>query len=321
MDLIYTNNQRVDIGVLSAYDFDLSFGGSENDFEMTLGENEPILQFGSCVYIEGTEYGGIVDGVETGSDSNTITYSGRTWHGILNSKIIEPDAGEDYYTVSGDAHVILSALIDRLGLSGLFTVDETASTVTVKTYKFNRYCPAYDGIRKMLKSAGAKLQIRWEKRSVVLSVVPVVDYTTAPIDGDVADLTVKLHNNKVNHLICLGTGELSERQVIHLYVNQFGKIGTVQYYTGLDEVTDVYENTSVQTTEELLEGGIERLEELMDIDKAEISIPQTIDLTYDIGDLVGASETRSGISVKAAVTQKIVQIKNGTISTDYKTGG
>ena len=284
-------------------------------------ESEPALEFGAFVYSEGTEYGGIVDGMKTGTNENTITYSGRTWHGILNSKVIEPDAGEAYYIVSGDAHAILSALIARLGLSGLFTVEESASAITVKSYKFNRYCKAYDGICKMLKNSGAKLQMKWEKRSVVLSVVPVVDYSNAPIDGDIADLSVEQYKNKVNHLICLGSGELAEREIIHLYVNQFGKIGDVQYYTGLDEVTDVYDYSNVQSAEELRESAIDHFEKLLDIDKADISIPESMDLIYDIGDFVGASETRSKINVKAAVTQKIVKIKNGAISTEYKTGG
>ena len=34
MDLIYTNANGEDQGILSAYAFDLSFGASENDFEI-----------------------------------------------------------------------------------------------------------------------------------------------------------------------------------------------------------------------------------------------------------------------------------------------
>ena len=44
MDLIYTNAQRADMGVLSAYAFDLSFGASENNFEMALGKAEAVLE-------------------------------------------------------------------------------------------------------------------------------------------------------------------------------------------------------------------------------------------------------------------------------------
>lgn len=317
MDLIYTNAKRVDQGVLTTYGFDLSFGASENDFEMTLGANEPTLEFGAFIYMEGTEYGGVVDGKKTSTNGETITYTGRTWHGMMNSKVIEPDAGEDYFTVSGDAHVILAGLIDRFGLGDLFVVVD-APGVTIKTYKFHRYCKGYDGITDMLHDNNAKLKIRWENRAVVLSAEPVADYTESPVDGDIATLTVEQHQHKVNHLICLGKGDLAEREIIHLYIDQFGRIADTKHYTGLDEVADTYDNTS---TEDLRSDGIKKMKELQNGDKAEISILEMEGLTYDIGDIVGASEVRSGVSVAATVTQKIVKIANGTVSTEYKTGG
>ncbi len=321
MDLTYTNAKRVDQGVFLTYALDMSYGASENDFELMLGVDEAAVEFKSVVYVEGTEYGGMVDAIKASTDGETVTYTGRTWHGIINSKVIQPDSGADYLTVSGDANEVLSFLIARLGLSGLFVADEELSGVNISQYQFTRYCKAYDGIRAMLAANGAKLKILWEDRSVHLSAEPIADYTDSPVDGDIATLTVELHDQKVNHLICLGKGELAEREVIHLYVDQFGRIGDVQYYTGLDEITETYEYTTAETTEELKSGGIEYLTELMNNDKAEIAIPETEGLSYDIGDVVGAFEMKSGIKAAAAVTQKIVKINNGVVSTEYQTGG
>lgn len=321
MDLIFTNSKRVDQGVLTAYAFDLSFGAKENDFEMTLGAGEAVLEFGAFIYMEGAEYGGIVDALKTSTDSETITYMGRTWHGIINGKVIQPDPGANYLVVSGDANDVLGKMIARLGLSGLFVVVEESSGVNIAAYQFDRYCKGYDGIKKMLAANGAKLKIEWRDRAVLLSAVPIADYTEAPVDGDIATLTVEQHEKKVNHLICLGRGELAEREVIHLYVDQFGRIGSVQYYTGLDEIIDTYDNSNAESSAELREGGIERLTELRNIDKAEIALPETEGLSYDIGDIVGAAEMRSGVSVAAVVSQKIVRINNGAISTEYQTGG
>lgn len=319
MDLIYTNAKRADQGVLKSHAFDLSFGASENDFELTLGADEPMLEFGAFAYIEGTEYGGIVDGIKTSTGGETITYKGRTWHGIINSKVIEPDTGESHLVVSGDANEILQNLIARLGLSGLFVAAENLSGVNISTYKFSRFCKAYDGIKAMLAKNGAKLKIAWNGRMVHLSAEPSADYTESPIDGDIAPLTVERHENKVNHLICLGRGELAEREIIHLYADEFGSIGKVQYYTGLDEITETYENANVESIEELEEGGIDRLTELRNNDTAEIDLPET-ERSYDIGDIVGATDVKSGVSVSAAVSQKIVKIKNGVVGTEYKTG-
>ena len=318
MDLIFTNAEREDQGVLSTHSFDLSYGASENDFELTLGANEPTLETDACIYIEGTEYGGMVGGIKTSTNGETITYKGRTWHGIMNSKVIQPDAGEDYIIVSGDANEVLSFLIARLGLSGLFVADENSSGVNISNYKFHRYCKGYDGAADMLADNGGKLKIAWKDRVVRLSAEPIVDYTEFPVDGDIATLTIEQNKDKVNHLICLGKGDLAAREVIHLYADQFGKIGDVQHYTGLDEICDTYENTN---SEDLRSDGINKFTELRNNDKAQISLSETVAIEYDIGDIVGATEYKSGIRVSATVTQKIVKINNGVVSTEYKTSG
>ena len=318
MDLIFTNAKRVDQGVLSFHAFDLSYGAEENDFELTLGMNEAMLEAGASIYIEGTEYGGTVDGLKTSTNGETITYFGRTWHGIMNSKVIQPDTGEDYLVVSGDANEVLSFLIARLGLSGLFIAAEGLSGISISRYQFHRYCKGYDGIRACFAANGAKLKIEWKNRSVVLSAEPIADYTSSPVDGDIAILTVERHEKRVNHLICLGKGDLAEREVIHLYVDSFGRIGDTQYYFGLDEICETYENSN---SDDLRSDGITKMTELQNIDSAEISISQTEMRIYDIGDIVGATEYKSGISVAEKVTQKIVKINNGVVSTEYKTGG
>lgn len=320
MDLIYTNANRADQGTLKAYAFDLSFGAKENDFEVTL-DAAFTLEFGAFVYMEGTEYGGIVDALKTSTDSKTVTYMGRTWHGVLNSKVIQPDSGEDHLIVSGDANEVLAFLIDRLGLGDLFTATETPSGITIKNHKFNRYCFGYDGIKAMLNEKGAKLKFVWENRSVRLYAEPITDYTKDPVDDDTATLSVEQYNKKVNHLICLGRGDLAAREVIHIYVDQFGRTGDTQYYFGLDEVTDVYENSNAEDTAALRSGGVSRLAELRNNDKAEISLAESAVVPYDIGDIVGASDIKTGVSVAAAVSQKIVRINNGVISTEYQTGG
>ena len=86
MDLIYTNSAREDIGVLLDYELDLAFGADENNFECRIASASHCCEAGSLLYMEGTEYGGIVDSIQSDTEAQEITYIGRTWHGILNSK-------------------------------------------------------------------------------------------------------------------------------------------------------------------------------------------------------------------------------------------
>ena len=322
MDLIYTDARRIDQGVLSAYALDLSFGEdyNENDFELTLGTSDAQLEDGAVIYFEDTEYGGMVDGLKTDSESESRTYIGRTWHGLLNNKVIQPDPGEDYLVVSGDAHTVLDFLIARLRLSDLFKVDKNSSGIIITKHQFERYCMGYDGIRTMLADFGAKLMMRWEEGSVRLYAERIVNDPDAAIDNDVATLIVERHGNKVNHLICLGQGDLADREVVHLYVDQFGRIGNTQYYTGLKEVAEVYDYNGAQSVNELRTSGIKHLTELRENDKVDVSVNDSSEIVYDIGDIITANDVNSGNSGSAIVTQKIVKIQNGTVSIEYKTG-
>ena len=321
MDLIYTNAQRVDLGILQSYALDLSFGedGNENDFEIILGKSEPALEDGAFVYIEGTEYGGIVGGMKSNSTDEIRTNFGRTWHGVLNSKIVEPDPGADYFTISGDANECLAVMVARLGLSELFTVSGDLSGIAIKSYKFARYIKGYDALRAMLASAGAKLKMLWTSAGVLLYAEPIVDYTSAPIDGDEAIIKVERYGDKVNHLICLGSGDLAARQVVHLYVDQFGRISETPYYTGIAEIADTYDYSNAKDVEELRSGGVKRLEELRANDKVEVLADDGVSVEYDVGDIIGGTDTYSKNTAKATITQKIVRIDNGAVSIDYKT--
>lgn len=318
MDLIFTDAKGIEQGVLQTYALDLSFGNSENDFELTLGKSEPIPEDGGKIYFEGTEYGGIIGGMKSNTEDETRSSVGRTWHGVLNSKIIEPDAGEDYLTVSGDANAVLAALIARLGLSELFSASESLAGVTINKYKFARYVKGYDGLRAMLAKSNAKLKLRWTGGVVLAYAEPIVDYTEE-IDGDIAPLTVERHAHKVNHLICLGAGNLAEREVIHLYADANGNVVDTPYYTGLDEITDTYDYSSAQSSEELRSGGVQRLKELRNIDNVELTAPEETELEFDIGDIIGGKDIETGNAAKAPVTQKIVKINNGTVNIEYKT--
>ena len=151
MDLIYSNSDKEDIGVLKDCKFDLAFGLDENNFEVTVSSSNHVCDAGFFVYIENTEYGGMIDSVHVDSAKATVKYKGRTWHGILNSKVLQPDLNQDYLIVNGEANTVINELISRMGLSALFRVSSVSSGVNISNYKMNRYIEGYTGILKMLK--------------------------------------------------------------------------------------------------------------------------------------------------------------------------
>lgn len=320
MDLIYTDAKRVDLGVLLSYDLDLAFGVDENNFECTVGEAYNVCAPGAFLYVEGTEYGGIVDEITRDTEYREIIYAGRTWQGILESRIIQPDAGADYLAVSGDANSVISTLIARLGLSDLMTAPDTISGITID-YQMPRYIGGYSGITKMLESVGGKLIVRYSDGMVSLSALPAHDYSSdADFDSDLVDFTAKKSYNTVNHLICLGSGDLKDRTVVHLYADLDGNISQTQTITGLDEYAAVYDYPNAESQEELVNSGIEKLKAMNMQDDLSIDFIDNSE-AYNIGDIIGATDNVAKINIKAKVVKKIVNVWDGKVTVRYEVGG
>ena len=314
------NANQEDIGVLQDYELDMAFGQDENNFECTIASASHCCESGFFLYMDGTEYGGIVDGIESHSDTQEVIYSGRTWHGILNSKVLQPDSGEAYLTLTGEANAIIGSLLTRMGLSDLFSASSEDSGLTVKNYKMNRYIGGYDGILKMLDSADGKLLFTFGGGKVILSAVPKHDYTQdGEFDSDQVDFTIKKKFKTVNHLICLGSGQLENRTVIHLFADADGKISKTQTQFGMDEYADVFDYPNVESAEELESSGIDELKSRWEPVALSVDFDSDSD-SYDVGDIVGAWDNVTLIAVSAVIRKKIVTIRDGQTTISYKVG-
>lgn len=267
MDLIYANEKGEDVGVLTGYTFDLAYGKDENNLECTVSLNDHVCDEGYMLYIEGTEYGGIIDSVGVDTATQIIAYSGRTWQGILEGKVIEPDSGYDYLEVAGDANAVLRELLKRINAGTIFSAKLALSGIDIALYKF-RYNAGYSGICEMLANFDAKLCAQYENGIVELSAAPLIDYSQdEEFDTSQVNFRVTKHYRPVNHVICLGSGELKSRYVVHLFADEFGG---VQPYTktelplsdqdyildksqqkmfGVDEVSKIYDYPSSSAVE------------------------------------------------------------------------
>lgn len=319
MDLIYATGEMIDVGVMNNFKFDLAFGIDENNFELTTSTNNHVCREGYILYIENTEYGGIIRKIAVNTQIGELLYKGDTWHGIIAKKILEPDEGEDYLICNGDANIVLGALIERMNLSDLFRASTDVSSITIQNYKMNRYIDGYSGIKKMLAAFGGKLKLIFQNGFVILSAEPYADYSQDDeFDSSQIDFDIEKNYKPTNHVICLGRGDLKERTVIHLFTDSEGNISHVQSQFGLDEVTITYENANCESDEELENGGIELLKSEWNTDKLQINFDST--KTYDIGDIVGARENVTGIFMAKEIVKKIVSIDDETVTISHKVG-
>ena len=316
MDLIVTDATGKPVASHASYTLDLAFGSGENDFDLQV--EDAALKAGSRIMIDGTEYGGIIDDTDVDVDGglSTVTWHGRDWHGVLASKIIEPDRNNDYLTLSGTIPVIMRTLVSRAGLQGLFTVtDESADHKT--TCQFDRYVDLYSGLVKMLRASGLKLRLRNDGDKVSMSAMPVRTIGDS-IDSDLIDFTAKQAAHPINHLICLGKGELKDRTVIHWYADANGTFSHTQTLKGLDERTATYELSNAEA-DELEDKGRQKFQELRNTSTIDVDIPDGIDA--DVGDLVTGRDNNTGLVVTAEISKKIVKVSGGVLTVTYESGG
>lgn len=327
MDFIITNPSRMELEYLEFFqELDIDIG-TENDFEITLNSfdaSKQEIDFGYCIYVQGKEYGGIVEDKDISANDNTIKLLGYTWRGLLKHAIIEPPNGSAYLKVVGEANSVIRSIIQgRFG--GLFETSLEQSGINVD-YQFSRYVNILSGITDMLATKNSKLEIKAEQGEagqpfrLVLKAVPVFDYSEEieySQDSKV-NFNIRDYRRGINHLICLGKGELQERIILHLYVQGDGGIGDTKYYTGLQERTEVYDYSSAEDINALKEYGIKKLVELQNYKKLEVLVR---DVDLELGDFIAGRDRYTNTYIKRKIAGKILKATQKDINITYKVEG
>lgn len=316
VELIVTDASHVDQASLEDFTLDAAWGADENDFELTV---DRLIDAGSYVYFDGGECGGVVDSLKDSlkDGRSTLTYGGRTWHGMLANKILEPDKGKDYLTVSGNASTILGALLSRVSLTPLFkAVVPPSGDVSIKSYQFERYVDAYTGVCAMAKANGLKLKVAYRSGHVETWLETAGDYGN-DIDSDLLDFDASRTWRKPNHMIGLGKGELRNRIVSHWYADSKGNVTQTQTFKGLDEIAQVYDYSSAEA-DELAKNTKKKLQDLQSEGEVKVTVHEDSGIAFDVGDTVTARDNLTGITVNATISKKIVKVSGGVMSVDYE---
>ena len=319
MDLVVSTPEGRDVACTSAYSMDAESGpDSDNDFELVVDGVDGLVGPGSFVAIEGTDVGGVVDGVDLSvrGGRSAATWRGRTWAGILAARVIVPPPGQDHAVATGDAHEWLSGVVASLGLQGVFSVPTSPAGVDMGGYALPRFCDAYGGVCGALASVGHRLDVRREDGSTVLRAVPAD--TVGDVDSDAVDFDLSRLWRPVNHLVCAGAGEMQQRLVVHLYADADGNVGEQQSLFGIDEVAELYDYANADE-QQLREDGRKKLSEMQQQGKVEVTVRDG--QVLHVGDEVRGIDRATGLSVTARVTNVICRADGGRVALSYEAGG
>lgn len=315
----FVDNYSIDIDLNKTMDFELEIPSSRyND----------SYGYYRRMFIPNTEYGGIFGSKKISTTGSTVTIGGLTWRGYLYKHIIRPLEGEDYRIVSGELNDIIRSLIEEAGIEDLFVVPDIDTGIEVNNFQFYRYTTLLRGLDKLCESEEYKIELKYIQGErgdigyVQLQAVPVVDFSPrVELSQDYnLEFTLKENINGINHLICLGQGELKDRQVLDLYLQEDGTIGHTQYYTGIRELAEIYDYPNVESIEDLEKYGIERFKEVMSQKTIEVDLDINA-LDVQIGDIIGGRDYVTGASLSKPVKNKIYKEKSGVVSVEYSITG
>lgn len=294
---------------------DIAYGADENRFTIAYLAGPPLSAHMRW-QVDGTALAGIVDAVcpsaaEDGSSS--VSYKGRTVQGVLAGKVLVPPSGQTHLTATGDLNDCIRQVVQACGLAGYLTVPSSASGFEVAGYRYRRYCDAYTGLRMLCASVGARLRFRATGDGIELSAVSAAAYGDLPSERVAFD--AERAYRPCNHMVGLGAGEGTARQVVHWYADASGALSQTQTLTGVAEVAQTYDHSG---SGDLSSDTRAKLAELQGQGTFTAALPD--DASLDVGDRVTAYDSTAGIGVEAQVTKVVCKVSLGEASTSYETG-
>ena len=321
-DVILADGKLTPRAIVSQVTLDWACGTDENDFELTIDDPDaPEIERGWYFWLDGSDVGGrIIDRRVTVSGGvSTAMWIGQSWTGMLAAKILQPDANQDYLTVSGKLPDILKSLLKRIGLDSVFTVDSSdASTLSNWMFRNPRYVDAYTGFRNLLASCGRRLDFQAKDNRILLGITPVgiIDNT---IDSDLVDFKAETNCRAVNHLIGLGSQELKDRLVVNYFADAAGAVSQTQTLIGVDEVCATYDYSNADLST-LQSETKKHLQELQTGGSVEVTLSDEVGDGLHVDDKIVATDQASGVNVTAVVTKQIVKIDSGILTSTFEVG-
>lgn len=328
MELIYTNPNYKELGILKQPTLDLEIGKYDvatNDFELSLDMElwDSSFTYGSLFYCEGTEYGGIVKRIKVDTASDKITFKGYTFRGLLQKEYVQPPNPTEnaYLVLNCGANEALNTMIDER-FDDLFIVDDIQD-VSIKVDYSVRDINLLEACEKVLNTGGARLSITHKEDGRVHLKANLVKDLSDKIQYDKnyqLNMVVETADEQYNHVLALGQGELTERLRINLYKNVLGEWTEDEsqaYYRGINRKTYKYDDTSSETRDALLENVMKKIKELETSDSLEIAFDSD---NAELFDIVGAKEDITGINFKQPIQQKILKISNENVDISYGVG-
>lgn len=319
MELIVADSAGRALFNIADFELDMDAGwgdGVDNTFDLIVRDPDaPLPGAAWRVFADGTEMGGRVEGFElkTGRTSSELHWKGATWSGVLAKRLLWPDAGQAWLTLSGDANAVLRQAIKRLGLASFFSVPDGDAGVAV-SYRCSRDVPdAWTNLRLAMRSAGLRLDARWVDGSCRLQAVPVIDWR-GRVDSDLVGFDLTSDLLVTNHLKAAGKGDLASRQVVDAYADSKGNVGTSKAMAGVFELEEYYDANNSEG-DDLLDQAMDRLKDMQAEGGVKVTVGEGV--SFGLGDIVEARHYSPNVTVSVEVSSRVTTATGAGASVTY----
>ena len=221
MDVIYTDANGKDIGLLDCISIDYDTAG-EKDFTLTMATEDATLENDAIWYVPSEEYYGVIEGYKISSEPDEVTYKGTNARGLLDKRIIETPSVKTYSGLFSD---ICRRWIEGSGLGEIFVVDDVE--LEIPMYQTEPYMTVYAAIIGALDSVNALLILEVDDNHMI--------HISADLKRDLSDeitltgnnshyFTIEKESNSYNHVILYSSEDSGESYTIHLFSDDNGGI-------------------------------------------------------------------------------------------------
>lgn len=212
MDLIVAAPDWREMGVINRFKtFDcvnsLGYEYKDNDFELKMSRAQWEIfkiQKGYFIYINGTEFGGKVEGINVADE--TVAVTGSTWRGALAMPIIPNGA----YNFIGEANAEIKAALNGRNFEHYLVANENSGAAVNSVFEYPKLLEV---LTEGLQSAGMRLDIKFYNGFVTLSAVPAADYSEKiDLSEDYPNSSIKAADDisgYKNHFIAVGKDGLT----------------------------------------------------------------------------------------------------------------
>lgn len=304
---------------LADFELDMDSGwgdGVDNTFDLIVRDaSAPLPEAAWRVYADGTEMGGRVERFElkTGRSSSELHWTGSTWSGVLAKRLLWPDAGQDYLTLAGDANAVLRQAVARLGLGSFFSVPEGDAGVAV-SYRCSRETPdAWTSLRLALRSAGLRLDAKWVDGVCRLQAAKVTDWR-GRVDSDLVDFDLSSDLLVTNHLKAAGKGDLASRQVVDVYADSKGNVGTSKAMAGVFELEEYYDANNSEG-DDLRDQAVSRLKDMQAEGGVKVTVGEGVE--FGLGDVVEARHYSPNVTVSVEISSRVTTATGAGVAVTY----